>query len=50
MTIMQAITQTQSVKPNQYDDEMMVNWLSELDGMIYHEYIVWHEEDRRAHV
>ena len=47
MTIMQAITQTQSVKPNQYDDEMMVNWLSELDGMIYHEYIVWHEEPKQ---
>jgi len=44
MTIIQAITQARSVKPNDYDDEILVAWLSELDGMIYHEYIVWHEQ------
>jgi len=42
MTILEAITQTRNVKPNQYDDNLLVRWLSEIEGLIYHEYIVWH--------
>lgn len=43
MTILQAITQTQAVKPHQYDEETVVRWLSDLDGKIYHEYVKGYE-------
>lgn len=43
MKILEAITQLQSVKPNQYDDETHIRWLSDLDGLIFNEIIRWHE-------
>lgn len=42
MTILEAITQLQNIKPNQYDEALMVSWLSDVDGMLINEYIKWH--------
>lgn len=44
MKVIEAITQLQAVKENQYDDETIIRWLSDLDGIIYEEIIKWHEE------
>lgn len=49
MTILEAITQLRSVKPNQYDDTLLVKWLSNLDGLIYNEIIKWHEQKETEH-
>jgi len=43
MTVNEAITALNSVKPNQYDDETMVGWLSDLDGSLYEDVVCWHE-------
>ena len=43
MTVMDAITQLQAIKPNQYDDETVIRWLSDLDGMLYREVVRDHE-------
>lgn len=45
MKIIDAITQLQAIKPNQYDDDTIVRWLSDLDGIIYEEVIKWHESE-----
>ena len=37
MNILTAIEQTKTNKPSQYSEEMMLKWLSELDGMVYEE-------------
>ena len=37
MRIRQAIEELRSLKPNQYSDETLLRWLSELDGQIYEE-------------
>lgn len=42
MTILEAITMLQTVKPHQYDDNIVVNWISTLEGLIYNEVISWH--------
>ena len=34
MKIREAIAQLQRVKPNQYDDGMLVKWISDLDGIV----------------
>jgi len=44
MTVLQAITQARRVRENQYDDEQMVQWLSDLDAMLYQNVIKWHEQ------
>lgn len=44
MTILEAITQLQSVKPHQYDDETVIRWLSELDNQIYNEVVKWNKD------
>jgi len=44
MKVIEAITQAKSVKPSQYDDAIMVAWLSELDATIYHEYLTGYEQ------
>ncbi|HBU12182.1 MAG TPA: hypothetical protein DEB31_05480 [Clostridiales bacterium] len=43
MTVQQAVAQIQNVKPNQYDMETLVRWLSQLDGKIFREVIAAHE-------
>ena len=35
MRIKEAISQLHELKPNQYSDETLLGWLSELDGQIY---------------
>ena len=46
MTIIEAITRTDSVKPNQYSQEEKVRWLSFLDGLVKNEIIDTHEGGR----
>lgn len=43
MKIREAIAQLQRVKPNQYDDGMLVKWISDLDGMVCDEIFRNHE-------
>ena len=43
MTIQDAISLADTMKPNPIDDEMKIRWLSELDGMIVKEMILTHE-------
>jgi hypothetical protein len=43
MTINEVITQVQELKPNQIPDEIMVRWLSVLEGKIIDEIILTHE-------
>lgn len=42
MTVLEAITQLQAVKENQYDDKTLVRWISDLEGMIYNDIVKWH--------
>lgn len=43
MTIQEAVNLVDRMKPNQYDHETKVQWLSKLDGMIFREVIATHE-------
>ena len=43
MTIIEAITRTDEVKPNRYDQPQKIKWLSTLDGIIKKEVIDIHE-------
>jgi len=43
MTIMQAISRIDEMKPNAYAQENKVDWLSIIDGMIYKQIIQKHE-------
>lgn len=43
MTIDEAINTVDRLKPNQYEYETKVHWLSKLDGMIFKEVILTHE-------
>ena len=43
MTINEAITQVDTLKPNQIPDEIKVRWLSVLEGKIIDEIILTHE-------
>lgn len=44
MTVKEAITQTDLLKPNQYDEKTKTAWLSVLDGNIWNEVFSYHEE------
>jgi hypothetical protein len=43
MTINDAITEVDTIKPNQYPDEIKVRWLSVLEGKIIDEIILTHQ-------
>lgn len=43
MTISDAITMVDALRPNQYSKGMKIRWLSRLDGMIWQEVIRTHE-------
>lgn len=43
MTIIEAITRVDNVKPNSYSQPEKIKWLSELDGLIKKEIIDTHE-------
>lgn len=48
MTINDAITQVNTLKPHQIPDEIMVRWLSVLEGKIIDEIILTHELSERV--
>lgn len=43
MTIDEAITHVDKLKPNQYAREFKIKWLSKLDGLIYREIFLTHD-------
>ena len=45
MTINEAITLVDEIKPNTYDENIKIKWLSELDGRIFNDVIMTHEHD-----
>lgn len=45
MTIQLVIDQIRTMKPNAFDDNTLVRWISDLEGMIYNEVILTHEGD-----
>lgn len=45
MTIQLVIEQVRTMKPNAYEDAMLVRWISDLEGMLYDEVISTHEGD-----
>lgn len=49
MTIEEAVQMVDRLKPNQYDHEQKVKWLSKLDGMIWQEVIMTHERVPHSH-
>lgn len=49
MTIEQAIAKVDALKPNQYDNEMKVDWLSYLDGIIFETSIKTHERGNEGY-
>lgn len=46
MTILQAITMIDRLRPNQYSAAEKIGWLSRLDGKLYNEVILSHEGTR----
>ena len=48
MTIKDAITAVDLLKPNQYDRETKRKWLSQLDGKIHRELILTHAHEESA--
>lgn len=45
MTIEEVLAEVDEIKPNTFDDNIKLKWLSELDGKIYKELILTHEHD-----
>lgn len=43
MTIQEAVALVDRLKPNQYDHEQKVKWLSKLDGIIFREVLSTHQ-------
>ena len=43
MTISEALTQLQAGTENQYDDETLVRWISDLEGTLYEDIVKNHE-------
>lgn len=44
MTIQTAIERIDGLKPNKYTDEQKIAWLSELDGMVFRELLLTHQQ------
>ncbi len=42
MTIAEAITMADTLRPNQYTDDMKIGWLSKLDGMVHTQILARH--------
>jgi len=49
VTIQDAIRITRTIKPNQYSDDDMTRWLSDLDGQVYRDVILTHEREHERH-
>ena len=45
MTIAEAISLVDKLKPNQYTEDMKKNWLSKLDGLVFREVFQTHEDN-----
>ena len=45
MTIREAIDRIDSIKPNQFPDDLKIQWLSELDQRIYIDLFMTHEDN-----
>lgn len=45
MTLQEVLAQVDELKPNVYDDNIKILWLSELDGKIFRDVILTHERD-----
>lgn len=43
MTIQKCIERFETVNGHQYPQEMLIEWLNDLDRQIYRDYICWHE-------
>lgn len=43
MTVQEAIDYVDKMRPNQFDTETKVEWLSKLDGQIFREVVLTHE-------
>ena len=41
--IKEIISQFNALKPNQFDDELKLKWLSDFDGMVYNTVLTTHE-------
>lgn len=50
MTVNEAITRIDALKPNEYDTESKVRWLNDLDNLIIDNIHSWHEEVNKEHV
>lgn len=50
MTIREAIDRADTLKPNQYTDELKIQWLSELDNRIYNDLFLTHEDNPYADI
>lgn len=48
MNIAQILAQVDEIKPNTYDDNIKIAWLSELDGQIYNDVFLTHELDENV--
>lgn len=48
MTILEALEQVRELKPNQYSDEVLVGWLSELDGRLWQNVFCHYEDGHEA--
>lgn len=45
MTISEVLAQVDEVKPNTYDENLKITWLSELDARVFNEIIMTHEHE-----
>lgn len=48
MTLNEAITNIDTIEPNQYNDTQKIAWLNQLDGQIFDELVLTHEHDPDA--
>ena len=45
MTIQEILAQVDDIKPNTYDENIKITWLSELEGRIFNDLVLTHEHD-----
>ncbi len=48
MTISEVLAKVDEIKPNTYDDNIKIGWLSELDGKVFNELVLTHEHEEDA--
>lgn len=45
MTIEEVLAEIEEIKPNAYDNNMLITWLSELDGRIFEDVVKTHHRE-----